>query len=103
MREATIPTQSKARTLPAKKSAVSRPRRRNQADEVERVVEFLTKGRTSPGGSKIKNPIEDSSVVFTCIDARAQAIASTPPKLWRGQEEIESHPILDRLNEPNKL
>ena len=52
---------------------------------------------------RLRNAYLQSVSVYRCVNLRADAIAQAPFALYRGQDKVESHPLLDILQNPNPL
>jgi len=52
---------------------------------------------------RLRNAYLQSVSVYRCVNLRADAIAQAPFALYRGQDKIDSHPLLDILRNPNPL
>lgn len=52
---------------------------------------------------RLRNAYLQSVSVYRCVNLRADAIAQAPFALYRGQDKIESHLLLDILRNPNPL
>lgn len=42
-----------------------------------------------------------NAIVFRSVQAISDAVASVPWTAWRGEQELDAHPILDLINNPN--
>ena len=44
-----------------------------------------------------------NAIVYRCVRMTAETAASVPLLLYRGEEEIPDHPLLDLINRPNPI
>lgn len=70
---------------------------------------FMRIGLQLSDKERSERPFEENFVVRACLKAFSQGMASLPFQLWDGppaddgSTEIETHPLLDLLNKPNRL
>ena len=86
---AAVPSLSTA--LPVEKRATPL----NLATSLMRSLDYGADGR-------LRNAYLQSVSVYRCVNLRADAIAQAPFALYRGQDKIESHPLLDILRNPSQ-
>jgi HK97 family phage portal protein len=68
----------------------------NLATSLMRTLDYGADGR-------LRNAYLQSVSVYRCVNLRADAIAQAPFALYRGQDKVEDHPLLDILRNPNPL
>lgn len=69
---------------------------------IDEVFRALARSEAS-AASTISDPYSQTVAVFQCCSVISRSIAAMPLALYRGEERIETHPLLTRLAQPNQL